>query len=542
MLTEERLKAIKTLIRYGVLKRVRDMNLQHARSNTGEEFIIDPNYKPKKRTINAYEKPMIYAFSDEEERAKEYASLRAGQRGGTPEVIDILSYKEDAYIFDTSVYKKLHVGGKICCKKAFETLLNQNQTHFMKVDYKDKQKYLDCLALIDDFVKTIKDENKFLKQNLYDEKLIEKFIEYANEKMIDEEIVNYAVTIMNSRNQLYAINHQMFDQIIRVHFNDGTGLARKGSIYIADDSGKVTYFPLGEYGVIDAFYQDNDIIGCKIPIRSDSAGDVEAVTLFDFSNFNTRAQVEKTISALEAYYSPIAECFSDFGDEKTQSILSKNPKDIMKYVCEKNPTLKKVYESSAHVWEGYSIGEHTLTTMQLFNDSYDLASDINPTLKSIINIVLLTHDLGKYNKPYRTVRETTITHMKQLCETLNLTQRDFELVKCIALDSQKHTTDYYVKGKEDALKNLREYCSSILSSYLGRQATEQEIKGLCGICRMVQTCDSAAYTTFARSSKADEDLEFVNNYSFDDNFVVEGKRVKFKVDSSFGLFEESYTL
>ncbi|MBE7076300.1 MAG: hypothetical protein E7374_00175 [Clostridiales bacterium] len=534
---DERLKAIQTLIRYGVLKRVKDMKLQHARSNEGTEFVINPNYKSEKRIINAYNKPMIYAFNDEEERAIEYAKMRASQRGGTPEVIDITSYNEDAFIFDTSVYDKLHNGGKILCLKALETLLNQNQTHYMRVDYQDKQRYLDCLALIDDFVKTIRDENNYLKQNLYEEKVIAKFIEYAKSKRIDEKAIDYCVTIMHSRNQLYAITHHMFDQIIRVHFNDGTGLAKKSSIFIKNDSGKSTFFPLGEFGVIDAFYQDNNIIGCKIPIGSDSADDVEAVTLFDFHKFNTRAQVEKTISALEAYYSPIAECFSEFGDEETQDILTKNPKDIMKYVCEKNPKLKQVYQSSAQVWEGYTIGEHTLSTMQLFDDSYDLASDINPVLKSIVYVVLLSHDLGKY-KPYQKVRETTITHMQQLCETLNLTKRDFELVKCLALDSQKYTSDYYVRGNVDALQDLREYCSSLLFSYLGRKATEQEIKGLCGICRMIQTCDSAAYTSFARSSKVDEDLEFVNMSSFDDSFIVEGKRVKFKIDSSFGLFEE----
>ena len=207
----------------------------------------------------------------------------------------------------------------------------------------------------------------------------------------------------------------------------------------------------------------------------------------------------------------------------------------------KNPMFKSIYQSSSRVWEGYSIEEHTLTTMQLFANSFDLASDITPALKSIVNVVLLSHDLGKY-KPFMKIKETTIEHMQQLCETLNLTKRDFELVKSIALDSQKFTTAYYVHGQSSALDALHEFCASTLSSYLGRAATEQEIKGLCGVCRMVQTCDSGAYTSYARTSKTGDDFEFSDLKSFDYNFVMEGKRIKFKVDSSFGLFEDELTL
>ena len=115
----------------------------------------------------------------------------------------------------------------------------------------------------------------------------------------------------------------------------------------------------------------------------------------------------------------------------------------------------------------------------------------------------MSHDLGKgVAKDRADIKAKTTQVSRIFFNALSMPPAIQELMLFIINESQSYTTDYYVNKNVVAEYELRRICEKKLTQLFG-SSSESLVDGLVGACKMLQTCDSAAYTRYAvtRDSK-----------------------------------------
>jgi len=266
--------------------------------------------------------------------------------------------------------------------------------------------------------------------------------------------------------------------------------------------------------------------------------------LFDFSPDKEMLEILKTSSPEEtmAYVKSLKPTLKelyenfDFGlDKEMQELLKNNsPEEAMDYVKSLKPTLKELYEKVDGNWERFTVEEHTEAVLRIFEDNYakELPQDLLPFCK----LLILVHDMGKGIAAVRGNNKDmtyTLKYSRMFCESFKqCSPAVTELIYFMVAESQKYTSNYYIRGNESAIEDLKvrlkEKCEE-----LEINASEDQIMGLTNICKMFQACDSGAYTFYGvtRDSKTGQ---YYNNgnerftYSFENPHGISNRRMKLK--------------
>ena len=202
-----------------------------------------------------------------------------------------------------------------------------------------------------------------------------------------------------------------------------------------------------------------------------------------------------------------------------------------------------VFDADAGNWEGFTLGEHTETVLRNFENTY--ANQLPAKLLPIMRLSLLVHDIGKPVANYNNERAKQDEYNRQWAMVFlaraGINARIAELVVNMITDGKRLAERAYTDNARcgidhpdiNQLDNLRDFCFIQLQRYGLGNITDGDIDGLAELCLILQTCDSAAYTTMGVTHDSDNPGLYYRNYpSFEESFVSpvnmsrEGARLK----------------
>ena len=288
----------------------------------------------------------------------------------------------------------------------------------------------------------------------------------------------------------------------RLSFKDGRNPdeIETGEVEISAKDGTKYRVPVSsEY--VYSWLVNNRIIGVSKDIFDTG---INNCFMFDLEKINTeKALGDKLQSILQEFgeFSKITE--NAFEDEQlTKFLESSSPEETME-VFRSDPQYKMYFDFWSGVWERFSIGEHTETTMRVFEDSF--ARTTPKEIAPFVKMALACHDIGKglvnnsamnsYNHLAAIDEETTrIAH--EFCDYYGMSEPIKNMLIFAIVEGQKYTSKYYIHKQKEALETLKMRCSEVLTENLKRKPTEAEISGFVSICKIIQNCDSGAYTRY----------------------------------------------
>lgn len=241
---------------------------------------------------------------------------------------------------------------------------------------------------------------------------------------------------------------------------------------------------------------NNHVIGEKVKVWSATLHKtVDTYAVFDKEKINTQKVVGDKLQSMIYEFGEITDILEGFtsNDWLFDKLSDMSPKETMKLFRTSKP-LAQVMDMDAGLWEGFTVGEHTESVLRVLEDSFN--GDIPEKLMPFMKVLIMSHDFGKGFEKQGRQDINTRTLLPAFHKALGITQECTNLMDFLIFDSQQYTTAYYVKKNKYAMSRLNIEAQKALSQYLGREATEGEVRGLVGIAKVLQTCDSGAYTRY----------------------------------------------
>lgn len=219
---------------------------------------------------------------------------------------------------------------------------------------------------------------------------------------------------------------------------------------------------------------------------------------------NTKSFIEKQKQKNRESYGSIAEQLENsVTDEDANLILlESSPQEVVEFLTQKVPELKTFYDMKDGNWEGFSIGQHTESVLRVFDDSF--ADEMSPEIVPFMKVVIAMHDVGKgksraeyeRNSPEQKQAEKKYTAdmINKMGTALGINPETCEFMRFIIQDSQRYTTDYYVRHDITALDKMNESCAVAYKNAFGREPSHADLVGIKSLATALQTCDSGAYS------------------------------------------------
>ena len=103
-------------------------------------------------------------------------------------------------------------------------------------------------------------------------------------------------------------------------------------------------------------------------------------------------------------------------------------------------------------------------------------------------------------------KKETKSVAKEFCEYYNMSEAGKNILVFAIVEGQKYTSAYYIRKNQEALEMLKQRGKEVLAENLKREPTEAEVSGLVSVCKIIQACDSGAYTRYGitRNEKTGE--------------------------------------
>lgn len=508
-------RARETLIKYGLLLRVSDLDLYHGRvKKDGEkEWEVDPNFDNagnntgnhniNKRAALSTGTFMIAAeFADARAKKIRGVAKRRGEniKEFTPEIHKIVSSDNEAVIINnTFSFSALSDEQKIEIKEAVKVMRNFGTSELLPYPFEERNNHKVIIDIVKSYMSHV-------NRTLLNEKDIKVISDKLKEKRpdIDSCFVHEIVCAMNTKN------------LLNVYSGNIRGVSE---LFL--DSGEDTKFETADgYPLSQAYYSawlaNNHIIGLYRNVYSATLNDkkIDSFAFFDLDKVNTQKAVGERYQSIMDNYGEIAQLVDSFDLSKNMcSFLEKStPEETMAKFRTKK-FCNDLFKLDSGVWEGFTVGEHTETTLRIFADTYE--DNMPKELIPFVKLALVSHDIGKgmqYKEPNLNHKEINNKYAKILFEGLNIPSEVQDMLLFVIGDSQTYTTDYFVIKNAKAIDNLKISASEMLKMSLKRQPTEKEIDGLVEVCKIMQTCDSGAYTRYAITRK-----EGTNEYYYNGN-------------------------
>lgn len=536
-------QAIALLMDKGVLTKFNESNERfHGRVSDGkDQFYIDPNFNNGgDSTGNRNLNTVATLYTGTQDIAEEFSEARARQqsRKGAKNIQkerhEISSYVPNALIFDTIKARKFSAEEQEEIRQLLKLAFCDMKAEYIDIKFEDRDLFLDALNQVRRFEANHKFDCVINKtEEIYSMQDLQDFEKYCAERKIAQNVYNYALEYikMNNTRILFPYNAVRLCQ----------GYLQNTNFVIMDlgakQNVKVPFSP----NTIAKMLSDNNVIAFRQSVDSATIDKIiDILSIFDLEKINTQKEIANRMVRLEKYYSPIMNVLSGLSQKlENKSLGGADVEAVVKaFKKHTSPEIAKSLNQSAHVWEGFSVLEHTETVMNVYQNSYSLNNTVNPEMLPLMNSIILLHDLGKGDAYIKENQEKCIRDKTKLaCSQLGLSQKEYNLLSSITLNLTKYTADYYVNKNAQALINLRVATESVLKDYLDRKPTMSEVLGLEGICRMLQTCDSAAFTKYAKTKDYKRNITYQNgNDRFTSGMEKMGDQIRFQKDAKHIVF------
>lgn len=530
----KRQRAKEVLIKYCFLISAENQPLYHGRAGReNEDWQIDPDFDNsgnKTGNSNIGKIPALYTTTDYGV-AEEFATERAYQKSGKAQVYQILPQKKGCYFlnctFDASV---LSDAEKREVQEAKQELLKEVSSKYVPVKFEERK----IADLIQNNLQAWTKENEYWDCRYADNRINA----IVSNSVVQQMWNNCSTEGMQGlrkfvERQVKAHATKLFLQYFRwdgimIHFLKGDTKIKYNDQY---------YYLEPEY--IKAWAVQNGIIGLKHNIYTATLDkDMESWTIFGTEYVERKETREERKARQIKTYSSLAVESADFMSDPQMKEFFENasPEEIMRFVYS-NPQLKEFYQKDAGNWERWSVASHTVAVVDFYQKNYQQL--LPPELQAFMNVVLLTHDIGKgYKWEYGGQKKAHLAKSPVLYQALGVKEKYQGLIDFIITDSQEYTSQYYFDKssyyahtkqqvatlKQQLIKQFLSRCKEELKKVIDREPTEDEVQAIMNICMILQNSDSAAYTRFAKV-KTGSSYSYAGNESFTKSF----KKNKYKV-------------
>ena len=294
---------------------------------------------------------------------------------------------------------------------------------------------------------------------------------------------------------------------------------------------------------LSAILSDLKIVGSSVEVMSATLNRIiDTVVLFDLKKVEDEKTAGKRIQDLIDFYGHFANKVKNFTNdsELLENLKQDKPELLIENLTKNNKSVFcKYLTKDAHVWEEFTIGQHTESVLRAFDEAFSLS--VPEHLKPFIRFTMLVHDIDKdavknaekMGKSQQEILQIRKSIYKEVFNECKIDLQYQNLIWGISTQSQKYTTQYYVKKEAQGLYNLIDYCEELLIDSNTKYGTTFNVNdkyALANVCRILQTCDSLSYTRIGVTRDLETNLYYYNaNDNFTQNFDLD--KLRFKEDS-----------
>ena len=514
-------QAINTLTEAGLLIKMNDIELYHGRSGDKGEWRVRPEFNNAgNNTGNSNINKISALNTSNHNTANEFAVRRAQSNGGTPEVHRILSDDPDArIIYAYFSFSNLNQDKQREVLSAIRSTL-PGITSGAPLDFA----YRDALRHISPRDFKSSDYTGFI----YDEDVDNN----AKRLHLDKDLNRKIISTRNTM-QLLGNYPQLIQKLLFAYIDNEPDIE-------LNNRGEFHSLPVNhEY--LSNWLRKIHAVGCRVEANSATLGHkmIENYLLFDLEKINTASELQrkneirmrrfgKIALAMEKRHSHgnLAQALTDDLYIEPQEVLA---------LAKQTAGYKEVYEADAGNWEKFTLEEHTETTLRLFDNNY---ADLLPaSVLPIMRLALLVHDIGKPEAAKNHDKENQKTYNVKTAEAFmvknNIDPANRKLITKMIGDGLEYTTRWMIKREQGLDSKFYAFCEQTMKEYLGTNAVDSStVTGFRNLLEVLQTCDSAAYTTMAVTRSAKDGIFYRNYGSFNNSFEpfhgLSGNRVKLK--------------
>lgn len=182
-----------------------------------------------------------------------------------------------------------------------------------------------------------------------------------------------------------------------------------------------------------------------------------------------------------------------------------------------------IFAGDTGVWEGFTLAEHTETVLRNFDENY--ANNLPVELLAPLRLAILAHDIGKpaavdAGEKHRH-KEYTATQANAFLDKLGVDERLKGLLLAIIDEGQTAAYQLYMRnGGKPAQTAMKKLAVKTLSQFYGSDiVTDEQVGGFTELCKILQVCNSGAYTSMAITRKGDGNGRHRNAPSFNASFA-----------------------
>lgn len=342
------------------------------------------------------------------------------------------------------------------------------------------------------------------------------FEDFAKDKEYKDSELSLCKEILSCRNSKGLINNHL-REVTEAYLGSNSSVNINGQNY--------TY----STAYVQEFFERNNI---RKVIFGLSDNEIFEVANKDWCEKKINESAMK--SQNEKLFAPIIEIIESeyFQDKNVLTDLAVAPENAMKYIIDKCPEIDREYMRTCAGYEGYTLREHTENTLRFLQENF--GGQLPDKLKGLLNLILIIHDLGKPEAYLRGYQKGSfkeylayVVRAKKVFATLGIDYIFAEHIINFYFNTQPFTTYYYVFENEGSLQSLNGECRKFASA-IGVDSNYYLL--LSTMARILQTCDSGAYTTYCKTRRNDVYCK-VGNYLFTSNFAKNKFGYRFKEDA-----------
>ena len=510
-------QAMQYLNQVGVVKRVNQIGLFHGRDGDGTGgWQVDPDFDNSDNNTGHHNINKRSALNTSDlGTAHEFSVARSQGTTAVAEIYHIISEDPDAAIIDEDNFARLTRSQKANVNKAIAATLigvtNGAPLSFEERHALDRYKKKDF-------------------QNQYGLMFSEEVGQFSQKLGLSSNVTGHVGSTINTIEFLKTGHLQELCNAF---------MDKKPSIITSAGDGRIHAAPINhEY--LANWFRKNHIVGYKRKVQSATlrGQHIDNYMLFDLEKVNTEQEIEKRQRERDQQYSEIDSAIKRHKDKSPNyfaNYLSKNlyisPRDIVK-LAKLTKGFKEVFESDTGNWEKFKLEEHTETVLRVFDDNY--ADYLPASVIPLMRMALLVHDLGKpeaaRNQDKANQKQYNLFYADKFLKSNNVSidEPTAKLIKTMIGEGMKWTERWMIRRDRSSGTQFYDFCARTMKEYLGTNRVNQKtIFAFRNMLEILQTCDSAAYTTMAVTRSADG-IVYRNYGSFNDTFKPNGKPDSFQ--------------
>lgn len=503
-------QAMRYLTELGVFRKMNQVDLYHGRAGIGrDDWRVEPSLNNSDNNTGNRNINKIPALNTSNyETAQSFSKARVRHRNQVAEVHRIISDDPDAAIIDddfnwSSLSKSELHSAKAALRSTLPSIATSTPLNF------EDRAALENLSPRDFGV----NGSPFVYQ---------KDINHVAHKLgLKNSVTSQIAAAINTKNLLSHYPEQYLSRLSEAFVDN------RLTISIDTPDGAHQRLPISrEY--LANWFRDIHAVGYKMKVRSATLKGrvVDNYLLFDLEKVNTPNEIEAKSAEISRRFGQISLAAFDknsvAGRSRLTDALTDNlyikPREVID-LAKQTPGFKRRLEADAGNWERFTLEEHTETVLRLFDENY---ADLLPaSTLPLMRMALLTHDLGKSeaakNHDKHHQKRYNIAAAQEFLRRNRVEKSTSDFIIAMIGNGMDYTKYWMLKRDRRAGEAFHAFCKETMQRYLGRADVDQKtILGFRNMLEILQTCDSAAYTTMAVTST--NNVYHRNAGSFDASF------------------------